>query len=60
AKRIGLDKFAQLYYLTLTQLLRTSSDFKEARAQTEAACATLFGAGADCAAVSEAFEAVGI
>lgn len=61
AKRIGLDRMGKLYYLTLTQLLRSSSDFAEARAQTEAACATLFGAGhADCRTVSEAFTAVGI
>lgn len=61
AKRIGLDRMGKLYYLTLTQLLRSSSDFAEARAQTEAACATLFGAGhADCRAVGEAFTSVGI
>lgn len=61
AKRLGLDRFGKLYYLTLTQLLRSNSDFAEARAQTEAACATLFGAGSqDCRAVTEAFTAVGI
>lgn len=61
AKRIGLEKLGRLYFLTLSQLLRSSSDFREARAQTEAACATLFRQGSsDCQAVSEAFSAVGI
>jgi len=61
AKRIGNDKLGKLYYLTLTQLLRSNSNFKEAKAQTEAACATLFGAGSqDCKAVTESFAAVGI
>jgi Zn-dependent metalloprotease len=61
AKRIGLERFGKIYFLTLTQLLRSSSNFIEARAQTEAACATLYGAGhADCRVVSEAFAAVGI
>ncbi len=61
AKQLGLDRFAKLYYLTLTQLLRSSSDFSEAKAQTVAACATLFGRGnADCEAVSNAFTSVGI
>jgi Zn-dependent metalloprotease len=61
AKKIGLEKLGKIYYLTLTQLLRTNSDFAEAKAQTEAACATLYGQGSlDCAAVGEAFTAVGI
>jgi Zn-dependent metalloprotease len=61
AKKIGLEKLGKIYYLTLTQLLRSDSGFSEARAQTEAACAQLYGQGnADCQAVSEAFSAVGI
>lgn len=61
AKRIGNEKLGKLYFLTLTQLLRKNSNFKEARAQTEAACGTLFGAtSADCKAVKESFDAVGI
>jgi Zn-dependent metalloprotease len=61
AKKIGLERLGRIYYLTLTQLLRTNSDFREARAQTEAACALLYGRGnPDCRAVSEAFAAVGI
>lgn len=61
SKKIGNDKLGRLYYLTLTQLLRTNSSFKEAKAQTEAACAKLFGAGSsDCRAVTESFAAVGI
>ncbi len=60
ARRLGLEKFGQIYFLTLTQLLRSSSDFREARAQTEAACTTLFGSGVDCRIVSEAFTEVGI
>ncbi len=60
ARRLGNDKLGQIYFLTLTQLLRSNSDFKEARAQTEAACATLFGRSPDCQVVSEAFTQVGI
>ncbi len=61
AKRIGLERLGKIYFLTLTQLLRSSSTFQDARAQTEAACATLYGRGSsDCRAVSESFEAVGI
>lgn len=61
AKKIGLEKLGKIYFLTLTQLLRTNSDFAEAKAQTQAACATLYGqASPDCAAVGEAFTAVGI
>jgi len=60
AKRLGNDKTGKIYFLTLTQLLRSSSDFREARAQTEAACATLFGRSPDCQVVSDAFTAVGI
>lgn len=61
AKSLGLEKLGKLYFLTLTQLLRSGSDFREARAQTEAACATLFrNSPSDCVAVSEAFNAVGI
>lgn len=61
ANKLGLDKLGKLYYLTLTQLLRSSTNFKEARAQTEAACSKLFGAdSSDCKAVSDAFTAVGV
>lgn len=61
SKKIGLEKLGKLYYLTLTQLLRSNSNFKEAKAQTEAACITLFGGGSqDCKAVTESFTAVGI
>lgn len=61
SKKIGNEKLEKIYFLTLTQLLRSNSNFKEARAQTEAACATLYGQGsADCKAVSESFQAVGI
>jgi Zn-dependent metalloprotease len=61
AKKIGLEKLGKIYFLTLTQLLRTNSNFAEAKAQTQAACATLFGASSkDCAEIAPAFEAVGI
>jgi Zn-dependent metalloprotease len=61
AKRIGLEKLGKLYYLTLTQLLRTNSTFKEAKDQTLAACQQLWGAkSVDCKAVEESFLAVGI
>ena len=61
ASQIGLDNLAKLYYVTLTQLLRTSSNFKEARAQTEAACGSLFGAsGSECSVVASAYDQVGI
>jgi Zn-dependent metalloprotease len=61
AKALGLDKFAKLYYLTLTQLLRSASDFKDARAQTIAGCGQLYGAeSANCKAVADAFTAVGV
>jgi bacillolysin len=61
AKKLGLEKLGKLYYLTLTQLLRSNSSFADARAQTEAACSTLFGASSeDCRTVSSAYQAVGI
>ena len=61
SKKIGLDKLGKIYYLTLTQLLKTGSNFKEARAQTIAACGTLYGAASvDCRAIADAFNAVGI
>jgi Zn-dependent metalloprotease len=62
AKKIGNDKLGKLYYAVLTQLLRSTSNFKEARAQTESACAKLFGGAksADCVAVKAAFASVGI
>lgn len=61
AKRLGYDKIGKLYYMVLTQMLRTNSSFKEARAQTEAACGKLFSASsADCAIVRQAFTSVGI
>lgn len=61
AKKIGREKLGKIYFLTLTQLLRSSSNFQEAKAQTEAACATLYGkTSQDCKAVTESFTAVGI
>lgn len=61
AKKIGLEKLGKLYYLTLTQLLRSNSTFKEAKDQTLVACQKLFGAkSSDCLAVTESFAAVGI
>lgn len=61
AKKLGQDKLGKLYYTVLTQMLRSTSNFREARAQTEAACAKLFGASStDCAAVKAAFNTVGI
>lgn len=60
SKEIGLEKLGKLYYLTLTQLLRSGSNFTEARAQTLAACSTLFGSGSECTAVAAAYEKVGI
>lgn len=61
ARKIGLDKLGKIYYLTLTQLLRSNSNFHDAKAQTEAACSSLYGASSpDCRAVRTAFESVGI
>lgn len=61
AKSLGPDKMAKLYYLTLTQLLRSGSTFKEAGAQTEEACGILFGKeSSDCTEVKRAFTTVGI
>ncbi|NUM88871.1 MAG: M4 family metallopeptidase [Bdellovibrionales bacterium] len=61
AKEIGLEKVGKLYYAVLTQLLRENSGFREARAQTEAACAAIWSAhSGECSAVAKAFTAVGI
>ncbi len=61
AKEIGLEKVGKLYYVVLTQMLRENSNFAEARAQTEAACASMWGTGSsECAAVAKTFTAVGI
>lgn len=61
ADTIGKEKMGKIYYLTLTQLLKSNSGFKEARAQTEAACAYLYGERSrDCQVVREAFSTVGI
>jgi bacillolysin len=61
SKKIGLEKLGKIYYLTLTQLLRTNSTFLEAKDQTLVACGKLYGAkSSDCLVVQESFEAVGI
>jgi Zn-dependent metalloprotease len=61
AQRIGLEKVGKLYYLTLTQLLRSNSNFLEARSQTEAACKVLFGSESrDCMALRSAMAEVGM
>lgn len=60
AKENGLEALDRIYYLTLTQLLRSNSSFRDARAQTEAACLTLYGESPICQSVSSAFESVGI
>jgi bacillolysin len=61
SKKIGLEKLGKIYYLTLTQLLRTNSTFQEAKDQSLVACGKLYGAkSSDCLAVQESFEAVGI
>jgi Zn-dependent metalloprotease len=61
AAKLGIEKLGRIYYLTLTQLLRSNSTFLDARAQTEAACATLYGSGnADCSAIGAAYDSAGI
>lgn len=61
AKAIGSEDLRKIYYRTLTQLLRTTSNFRDARAQTLAACALELGADSPkCPLLAQAFEAVGI
>ncbi|MCO5144225.1 MAG: M4 family metallopeptidase, partial [Oligoflexia bacterium] len=59
---LGEEKIGKLYYMVLTQMLRTNSDFKEARAQTVEACKRLFrgGSSQECQAVAAAYSEVGI
>lgn len=61
AGKIGLSKLERIYYLTLTQLLRPTSTFKDAKTQTKVACQTILGAKSpDCMSIEAAFAAVGI
>lgn len=61
AKSIGLDKLEKIYYLTLTRLLRASSNFRDAKQQTVSACQTLYGkSDSACVEVARAFQTVGI
>lgn len=56
---IGKHKAEKLYYRVLTRHLSATSDFSDARVETEKACALLYGAGSDdCDAVSDAFDTV--
>ena len=61
ANSIGFEATGKIYYHTLTQLLRPSSDFKDARLQTLISCELAFGENsAQCAQVEAGFSLVGI
>lgn len=61
ANRIGREALGKIYYRTLTQLLRPSSNFADARTQTLVACELIYGQNSEnCAAVADSFSAVGI
>ena len=61
AQKIGLNNLGILYFTVLTQMLKPTSDFKEAKAQTEVACTKVFAPGTvDCSAITKSFEEVGI
>lgn len=56
---IGKEKAEKLYYRVLTRHLSATSDFADARAETEKACALMYGASsAECDAVEKAFDTV--
>lgn len=57
---MGKEKTEQLYYKVLTTRLSATSDFKEARSETEKACALMYGgaSSAECKIVKSAFDKV--
>ncbi|MBI3544125.1 MAG: peptidase M4 family protein [Deltaproteobacteria bacterium] len=58
-KALGKEKTERLYYKVLTSRLSATSDFADARKQTEQECSQMFGGDSDeCKAVSAAFDAV--
>lgn len=58
---LGKEKAEKLYYNVLTQRLRATSDFKEARLRTEQACTEMFGAESkECQVVTIAYDIVKI
>lgn len=58
---LGLEKAGKIFYLTLTQLLRPNSSFKEAAEQAVKACQKVLGAqSTDCTVVTEAYKSVGV
>jgi Zn-dependent metalloprotease len=59
AERLGLEKAEKLLYVTLSQYLTPTSDFKAFRTQTVKACRQLFS-GTDCTKVTAAFRTVGL
>ena len=61
AEAIGKQNAEQLYYKVLSTRLSATSDFKDARKQTEEECSLKFNSGSrECNAVSSAFETVGM
>jgi Zn-dependent metalloprotease len=61
ADQIGVEDFGKLYFSVLTRYLRPNSDFKDALAQTLAACELIWGENnSRCTAVTSSFQAVGI
>jgi len=59
AEAIGLDKAEKLLYVTLTQYLTKTSNFKVFRTQTLKACRQLLSSR-DCTKVRNAFKVVGL
>ena len=58
---IGMQDAASIWYRALTVYMTASTNFGEARAHTASACGDLFGgSAAQCAAVDDAWDAVGV
>ncbi|MCW2959700.1 MAG: peptidase thermolysin, partial [Thermoleophilia bacterium] len=58
--RIGSEKLAKIWYLALTDYLKSNSNFNDAAAATLAAATKLYGTGEETSAIVDAWNAVGI
>jgi Zn-dependent metalloprotease len=60
AVRIGGEKLAKIWYLALTDYMKSNASFQDAANATLAAASKLYGQGAESQAILDAWTAVGI
>ena len=60
-EKIGRPKAQAIYYKALTELMRSTSNFKDTKAQLVRACRLLYGqSDTACGAIKSAWDAVGV